>query len=618
MEIATHRYPVPSQSQPERSSRPAAGGGTPAHGEGAGAMLPTPRQEMDRAVSELQARKAAWTAVTVAERRALLSRLRRDFLAVSERWAAASAAAFGLPDTGETSLTGPYFVLRNLRLLDKSLADVAAGGAPRIAGPVRQRAGGQVVARVFPQDVYDRLFYGGVTAEVWMQPGVTPANLADTQAVAYRHGGNGGSGGQGGQGVALVLGAGNVSSIGPMDALYKLFVEDRVVLYKAHPVNAYLGPLLLEAFGALAEGGFFRLVYGGAEEGAYLCAHPGVDEIHITGSDKTYEAIVFGPGEEGRQRKARNAPLLAKPISAELGNVSPVIVVPVPGAGGALGSYRPADLAYQAENLVTMLTNNAGFNCNATRVVIQHAGSPDRERLLAAVRAQLARLPPRRAYYPGAADRWHAFVAAHPEAETFGTEAGKAGEAGDVLPWTLIPKLDPDARGDVCYTTEAFCGLFAETAIAAGSIAEYLERAVAFANDSLWGTLNVTLVVPPQAAADPAAGPAVERAIADLRYGTVSVNHWAAIGYGLVVTPWGAFPGHTAQDIQSGTGVVHNTLMFSRVQKSVVRAPFHAHPKPAWFATHRTASRLTPKLVRFEAEPSPAKLPGIFSLALRG
>jgi acyl-CoA reductase-like NAD-dependent aldehyde dehydrogenase len=615
MEIATHRYPVPSQSA-------AAGGGTPEHGEGAGALPPTPREEIDRAVSELQARKAAWTAVTVAERRALLDRLRRDFLAVSERWAAASAAACGLPDTGETSLTGPYFVLRNMRLLDKSLAGIEAGGAPRIPGPVHQRAGGQVVARVFPQDLYDRLFYGGVTAEVWMQPGVTPADLAGTQAVAYRQTGLAGHTGQSGQtgqtpqkasgGVALVLGAGNVSSIGPMDALYKLFVEDRVVLFKAHPVNAYLGPLLVEAFRALAEGGYFRLVYGGAEEGAYLCAHSGVDEIHITGSDKTYEAIVFGPGEEGRQRKARNAPLLAKPISAELGNVSPVIVVPVPGAAGALGSYLPSDLAYQAENLATMLTNNAGFNCNATRVIIQHAASPDRERLLAAVREQLARVPPRRAYYPGAADRYHAFIAAHPEAETFGAEAG------DYLPWTLIPKLDPSASGDICYTTEAFCGLFAETAIDAGSIPEYLERAVAFANDSLWGTLNVTLVVPAAAAADPAVGAAVERAIADLRYGTVSVNHWAAIGYGLVVTPWGAYPGHTAQDIQSGTGVVHNTLMFSRVQKSVVRAPFHAHPKPAWFATHRTAGRLTPKLVRFEAEPSPAKLPGIFNLALRG
>ena len=52
--------------------------------------------------------------------------------------------------------------------------------------------------------------------------------------------------------------------------------------------------------------------------------------------------------------------------------------------------------------------------------------------------------------------------------------------------------------------------------------------------------------------------------MADLRYGTVSVNHWAAVGYGLVITPWGAFPGHTRPDIQSGTGSVHNTLMFDR------------------------------------------------------
>ncbi len=562
MERATDRYPV----RPPRPPSPAVTG-TPPHADGASAYPPTRRPELDRAVAELQARKAAWTGVGVAERRRLIARLRRE-----------------------------------------------AHGAPRIAGPVRQRPDGQVVARVFPQDLYDRLFYGGVTAEVWMEPGVTPANLAATQAVAYRR--------QDGGGVALVLGAGNVSSIGPMDALYKLFVEDRVVLYKAHPVNAYLGSLLDAAFAALREAGFFRLVYGGADEGAYLCAHPGVDEIHITGSDKTYEAIVFGPGDDGRQRKARNAPRLVKPISAELGNVSPVIVVPAPAAGprGAAG-LGDADLAYQAENLVTMLTNNAGFNCNATRVIVQHAASPDRERLLAAMRELLGRLPPRRAYYPGAASRYRDFVAAHPEAESFGGAGGAAGAAGDMgdrLPWTLIPGLDPAARGDICYTTEAFCGVFAETPIAAAGVPEYLERAVAFANNTLWGTLNVTLIVPPSALADPAVAAAVERAIADLRYGTVSVNHWAAIGYGLVVTPWGAFPGHTAQDIQSGTGIVHNTPMFSRVQKSVVRAPFRARPKPAWFATHRTAARLTPRLVRFEAAPSPAKLPGIFSLALRG
>jgi|CXWL01.1.fsa_nt_gi acyl-CoA reductase-like NAD-dependent aldehyde dehydrogenase len=564
----------------------------------------TSRPELDAAVAALQAQKAAWTAVSAGERIALLAEITRDFVAIADDWAAACIATEGLdPIRGhaEEMLVGPYFVVRNLRLLARSLAAVAAGDRPRIPGAVRSRPDGQVTAGVFPSDVWDRLFYAGVSAEVWMEPGVTAQSLPSTQAVAYQPGGARAGG------VAMVLSAGNVSSIGPMDALYKLFVEDRVVLYKTHPINHQLGPLLEAGFRALVERGFLRVVHGDAAEGAYLCAHPGVDEIHITGSDRTYEAIVFGPGEEGAKRKAARQPLLAKPVSSELGNVSPVIVVP-----GPAGSWSGADIRYQAENLATMLTNNAGFNCNATRVIIQHESSPQRPDLLAAVRAELARIPTRKAWYPGAEQRWKVFHQAHPEAELIGTPA--AGE----LPWTLIHSLDAADRRDICYTTEAFCGVFAETALQATSVPEYLERAVAFANETLWGTLNATLIVHPAALRDPAIKAAVERAIADLRYGAVSVNHWAALAYGLVITPWGAFPGHPPHDIQSGTGMVHNTLMFDRAQKTVIRAPFRVFPKPVWFTSHRTAHRLTPKLLAFEAAPSLAKLPGIFALALRG
>ncbi len=48
-----------------------------------------------------------------------------------------------------------------------------------------------------------------------------------------------------------------------------------------------------------------------------------------------------------------------------------------------------------------MLTNNAGFNCNAARVIVQHAASPQREPLLAALRDVLRKLPTRKAWYPG-------------------------------------------------------------------------------------------------------------------------------------------------------------------------------------------------------------------------
>jgi hypothetical protein len=560
------------------------------------------RAEMDAAVAALQESKGAWTAVSPRERIELLSDLSRRFLAVAERWAALGIEAEGLdpehPGSGEEALVGPYFILRNLRLLRESLLDIETHGRPRIPGGVRTREGGQVVARVFPIDLYDRAFYAGVTADVWMEPGVTVESLPETQAVAYHAPVRQGR-------VALVLGAGNVSSIGPMDALYKLFVEDQVVLFKTHPVNVFLAPLMEEAFQPLIERGFFRIVYGGAEEGAYLCRHLGVDEIHITGSDRTYEAIVFGAGEEGRRRKAANDPILSKRFTAELGNVSPVIVVP--------GPWSEGDLQYHAENLATMLTNNAGFNCNAGRLIVQHASWNRRQDLLEKTREVLAAIPVRRAYYPGASDRFDAFLAAHRQtAETFGARTG------DRLPWMLIPGLDPTNRDDIAFTTEAFCGVFGETGLEAESVPEFIDRAVAFCNNVLWGTLNVTLIVHPESLKAPGVASAVERAIADLRYGTVSVNHWAAVGYGLVVTPWGAFPGHTAQDIQSGVGVVHNTLMFDRVQKTVVRAPFRVWPKPVWFATHKTAHRLTPKLSEFEAAPSLAKVAGILPLAVRG
>ena len=47
--------------------------------------------------------------------------------------------------------------------------------------------------------------------------------------------------------VALVLGAGNIGSISPLDALHKLFNENQVVMLKLNPVNDYLEPHLSAA-----------------------------------------------------------------------------------------------------------------------------------------------------------------------------------------------------------------------------------------------------------------------------------------------------------------------------------------------------------------------------------
>ena len=564
-------------------------------------MPPTTREAMDAAIAALAARRGEWAGCEAGERARLLDVLLDGFAAVSDDWVAASLLHKGVEPgsaaSAEEWIAGPMIALRNIRLLRDAVRDVARRGRPRIPGPVWTRPDGRVAAEVFPSGLWDRLFYTGVTAEVWMQPGVTEAGLGATQATAY-------AAGRRESRVVLVLGAGNVSSIGPLDALYKLFVENAVVLYKAHPVNDYLGPLMERAFKCLIDRGVLRIVYGGAAEGAYLCQHSGIEGVHITGSDKTYEAVVFGPGEEGERRKARGQRLVTKPVTAELGNVSPVIVVP--------GPWSAADVRYQAANLVSMLANNAGFNCNAARVIVQHAGWNSRAALLEAVRDVLNGTPARRAYYPGAAGRDAAFRAAHPRAERHGQAAEGA------LLWTLVPDLDPRDTADMCFQAEAFCGLFAETALEAQDAVEFLRRAVRFCNETLWGTLNATIIVHPRTLALAGVREAVERAIGDLRYGSVSINHWAAISYALGVTTWGAFPGHTPEDIQSGVGVVHNALMFSRPEKTVCRAPFRVWPTPPWFVTNRVAARLGPRLARFEARPSAWRALGVLVTALRG
>ena len=576
--------------------------GSPQFPQAASAVAASDQATMDAAIAALQAKKDTWVATPVPERIALVDRLIHDFAAIAPRWVEACMRAKeiapGTPGVGEEWSMGPYTLLKQMRQLRTSLDDIRRRGVPRIPGPVKTRPDGQVTAQVFPQTTYDKLFFGGLTAEVWMEPGVTAAELPATQAVIYANKNHPGR-------VALVLGAGNVSGIGPLDALYKLFVEDQVVLFKTNPVNAYLGPLILEAFRALVERDVLRVVYGGAAEGAYLCAHPGIDEIHITGSDKTFDAIVWGPGAEGAARKAAGQPLLSKRITGELGNVSPVIVVP--------GPWSASDLAYQAEHIATMLTTNAGFNCNATRVIVQHEGWKQREALLAGVRKVLASVPTRAAFYPGAHDRYQSFLAAHPDASQFGAASGSH------LPWMLVEGVSPSLQDDVVFTTEAFCSLFAETALVAASVPEYITRAVEFANENIWGSLNVTLLVHPKSLRDPAVAAAVERAVADLRYGTVAVNYWAASGFVIGTTTWGAYPGHPLSDIRSGTGVVHNMLMFDRPRKSVMRGPWRATPTPPWFVTHGRAGRAVfRRLAYFEAAPSAAKAPAIAIAALRG
>ena len=316
----------------------------------------------------------------------------------------------------------------------------------------------------------------------------------------------------------------------------------------------------------------------------------------------------LGPGPKASGASLRGRRGLTKPMTSELGGVAPVIVLP--------GKWGEADLRFQAEHVATQRLHNSGFNCNASQVVVLAAGWPQKERFLDALRTAIGDAPARPAYYPGADERQDRARSMHPGAEALDSNARRTLIAVD-------SRVDDDA-----FTTEYFSPVLSVTELDGPSADEFLGHAVEFANDRLYGTLTANLIGDP--ATLRALGGRLDEQIAALRYGTVGVNCWSGVGFLTPRASWGAFPGHTVADIESGTGVVHNALLVDRIERTVLRGPFRPSPrallrgeltlspKPPWFVTNRTSGVTARRLTAFAAKPRLRLLPGILISALRG
>lgn len=563
-------------------------------GHGFSELADSARHEIDAAVGALAARRRAWRALSVTGRDELLDHVIADTADVAHRWVAAECErkriAWGSPAAGEEWALGPWSALRGLRLLHSTLKEIERHGHPRLPGPVRRLPDGRVVARVHPTDVYDRVLDARMSAEVWMPRGASIDDVLSTIGGPYR------AGAPREVRVGAVLGAGNPSSISVLDVICKLFGENQVVVLKLAPITNHLAPVFGRALRALIEGGYVRIVHGGAEEGRYLVDHEGVEVVHMTGSNETHDAIMFGTGEDAAARKAADRPLLNKPITAELGNVTPVIVVP--------GEWSRSAFDFQAQAIASMLTHGGSYDCIAARLLVTDRRWSGREELLAALRRVLHSVRNRFSFHPGAEQRFARFTDAHPESELLGT--GLPGS----LPWALITGVDPSSD-DIVYTTDPFAPILSETALNGSCAADFIDQAVSFCNDRLWGTLGVSLIVHPHSLQDPDTAAALVRAIADLRYGTIVINGPAFLGFACGSSPWGAFPGHRSIDIQSGRGFVHNSYLLTRPEKTVIQARFRPVPNPPWLVTHPHSQHVLRRLTLFEAAPKPARLPAI-------
>ncbi|MBN9175626.1 MAG: aldehyde dehydrogenase family protein [Microbacterium sp.] len=562
------------------------------------------RGAVDAAVGALRSGARSWTHLTLEQRARLFERVRDTVVETADEWVDVASTSKGLdaahPLRGEEWLSGPYAVLGAIDGYVASLRALAKGASPLDGVRTDAAPGGRLRARVFPAAPLDRLLLSGFTGEVWFRPGTTlPAARADA-GLGQRHPTREAT-------VGLVLGAGNITSIPVLDVMYELLAENRVSILKVNPTQDALVPVFERALAPLIEPGFLRIVRGGGDVGAALTQHPDITHVHITGSATTFDAIVWGTGDEAAERKRENRPLLTSPITAELGGVSPIIIVP--------GVWTDADIAYQASHVATMRLHNSGHNCISGQVVILSRDWPQRDAFMTALRAAMAAAPERPVWYPRSDEKLAAAASAYPDAE-----------------WTAdhtraIVDVGPGEDATAVETTEYFAPVLGVVELE-GNGQEFLDAAVAHANTRLVGTLGANVLIDPDTEA--ALGAGFERAIADLRYGGIAINTWTGIVFATPILTWGAFPGGTLDDVSSGIGVVHNTLLLDHVERSIMRGPFRPFPrsiggrtrfsvlpKPPWFVDSRTSTPVAEGLTRWHMSHSVGGLVVTLAKAMR-
>jgi hypothetical protein len=549
-------------------------------------------------LEELDKSKRRYAGTSVSQRISLADRCAEEVVKVAREWVDAACQAKAIPPDSphraEEVFAGPVATLRYLRLLVKSLREIETRGIPRLPGKAYQGPDGLLRVHLLPSGVlHDRIAFFPFKVTAWMRNGIHRENLSDCLASHYRRPGPRPAK------TVVVLGAGNVSAIPLTDAFTKVFQEGGVVLLKMSPVNDYLGPIFERAVQPLLDEGYMRIIYGGADVGAATVHHRLADEIHITGSIGSHDRIVWGPpGAERDQRMRDNLPLLDKPITSELGNVSPWIFLP--------GEYSRRQLAFQAENIAASVVNNVSFNCVATKVLITWKRWPLRLQFLDLIDAVFARTPKRVSYYPGAVERYRRFA-----------EMDSVTELTDSLPWTLLRDVNPNENRRF-FDEESFVCVMVEIVIDAPTPESFFRKAVDFANERLSGTLSAAVTHPAGFRSQPSNERLLQACLRELRYGVVAVNHWPGLMYAMMSPPWGGFPGSRLTDAQSGIGSVHNTFMLEGVEKSVLEGLLTIFPKPPWFPSHAQAERVAWSCFRLYAQPSWTNLLQLLFASFKG
>lgn len=433
---------------------------------------------------------------------------------------------------------------------------------------------------IFPNKPIEKLLFPFITADMHFSKNMSKSDIINSRGFGTRLGFK--------KGISLILGAGNVSSIPLLDTIYDMVVNRHCILLKLNPVNEYLKPVFEKVFENFISKGFMVVTTGDINVSSYMTAHSGITNMHLTGSDKTYENIVYGSTlsqkDKGKKTLSKKN---KKPFTTELGNVTPFIIHP--------GNWSNSEIKFQARKIVTAKLNNNGFNCIAAQVIVLPKNWKLSQQLVEAIKKQLATEKDRLAYYPNSTENLKRLKSK----KTIIQE-------NDLT--CATPHLTKDLElNDYYEKNEVWSSTLFFKYLEHDSDLDYVNKAISYVNQDVWGNLGIAVLIKKHNSKK--VKDITKNYVDNLKYGTIAINEWPALGFIIPTMPWGGYPGNKDSDIQSGQGYVHNAYFFESPLKGVLYSKFKLpFVDPVWFTSNKKGSKVFKNLTYYQIENSKINL----------
>ncbi len=530
--------------------------------------------EIDRNINSLRVNSKEFSSIDNSKLISMLEECILNIKEVAYYWATVSSDNKGVSGTiaeGEEWLGGPFATVFGLQYYIDSLKNI---NKPLDSQLFNKETN---TYKVFPNNFLEKIFFPFISAEIKFNKNIKYKELNEYRgfAMRYKHDPS----------ITLILGAGNVSCIPLLDAIFHLVAKRSVVYIKLNPVNEYLLPVYEKVFKNFISLGYMVITKGSLEESKYMSSHNGIDHIHLTGSDETYENIVYGKKLTDEEKKLKSLNKINnKSFSSELGNVTPIIIHP--------GKWTNNELKFQARKIVTAKLNNGGFNCISAQIVILPDSWKHTDKLIKYVKYYMNKIDDRLSYYPNSIDNLNK-LEKDKNYERLNSES------------CATPHLSREIKAYSKYETSEIWG----TSIYFKKIKynnenDYVKSVISYCNETLWGNLGATVLFKNYRSKKNKSF--IKLYVNNLKYGTVAINEWSAIGFIIPTLPWGGYPGNKDNDIQSGKDFVHNSLFFESPQNGIVYSKFRMSRiiDPLWFVTNRKGKKVFKNLTYFQIDKS--------------